>query len=56
MDLLTLTLEEEKETDLKLTQATEQDIMPAAMGDGTKDEETPKNRKGMDVAEPRPVT
>jgi ferritin-like metal-binding protein YciE len=30
--LLTATLEEEKETDLKLTQVTEQDIMPEALG------------------------
>src|SRR5580693_1450915 len=40
VDLLTLTLEEEKDTDRKLTEVTEQDIMPAAMRGGeTKDEE-----------------
>jgi ferritin-like metal-binding protein YciE len=32
VDLLTLTLEEEKQTDLKLTEVTEKNIMPAAMG------------------------
>src|SRR6201994_2988392 len=32
VDLLTLTLEEEKQTDLKLTEVTEQHIMAAAMG------------------------
>jgi ferritin-like metal-binding protein YciE len=32
VDLLTATLEEEKETDLKLTQVTEQDIVPEALG------------------------
>ena len=31
VDLLTATLEEEKQTDIKLTQVTEQHIMPAAM-------------------------
>jgi ferritin-like metal-binding protein YciE len=31
VDLLTLTLEEEKQTDLKLTKVTEQHIIPAAM-------------------------
>ena len=46
VDLLTLTLEEEKDTDRKLTEVTEQDIMPAAMGEGdTKDEEPPRNKK-----------
>src|SRR4051794_12246415 len=34
VDLLTATLEEEKQTDLKLTQVTEQDIMPDALGGG----------------------
>jgi ferritin-like metal-binding protein YciE len=34
VDLLMLTLEEEKQTDLKLTEVTEQQIMPAAMGGG----------------------
>src|ERR1700722_6748276 len=32
VDLLTLTLEEEKQTDLKLTEVTERHIMPAALG------------------------
>jgi ferritin-like metal-binding protein YciE len=46
VDLLTLTLEEEQGTDRKLTEVTEQDIMPAAMGEGeTKNEESPKNKK-----------
>ena len=46
VDLLTLTLEEEKDTDRKLTEVTEQDIMPAAMGESeTNDEERPKNKK-----------
>jgi ferritin-like metal-binding protein YciE len=46
VDLLTLTLEEEKDTNRKLTEVTEQDIMPAAMGEGeTKDEEPPRNKK-----------
>jgi ferritin-like metal-binding protein YciE len=34
VDLLSATLDEEKETDLKLTKVTEQHIMPAAMGKG----------------------
>lgn len=43
--LLTLTLEEEKQTDLKLTEVTEQHIMAAAM-DGTGEErEAPSSRK-----------
>jgi ferritin-like metal-binding protein YciE len=46
VDLLTLTLEEEKDTDRKLTEVTEQDIMPAAMGEGeTKDKEPTRNKK-----------
>jgi ferritin-like metal-binding protein YciE len=46
VDLLTLTLEEEKDTDRKLTEVTEQDIMPAAMHEGeTKDEEPSRNKK-----------
>jgi ferritin-like metal-binding protein YciE len=46
VDLLTLTLEEEKDTDRKLTEVTEQDIMPAAMGEGaSKDEEPTRNKK-----------
>src|ERR1700742_4673579 len=38
VDLLTLTLEEEKQTDLKLTEVTEQHIMPAAMSEGQADD------------------
>jgi ferritin-like metal-binding protein YciE len=46
VDLLTLTLEEEKDTDRKLTEVTEQDIMPAAMGEGeTKEEDPARNKK-----------
>jgi ferritin-like metal-binding protein YciE len=46
VDLLTLTLEEEKDTDRKLTEVTEQDIMPAAMRGGeTNDEEPSRNKK-----------
>jgi ferritin-like metal-binding protein YciE len=46
VDLLSLTLEEEKQTDLKLTEVTEQHIMPAALGDGqTKEEEESSGRK-----------
>jgi ferritin-like metal-binding protein YciE len=45
-DLLTLTLEEEKDTDRKLTEVTEQDIMPAAIGEGeTKGDEPSENKK-----------
>jgi ferritin-like metal-binding protein YciE len=39
VDLLTLTLEEEKQTDLKLTEVTEKNIMPAAMSTGEEHEE-----------------
>jgi ferritin-like metal-binding protein YciE len=46
VDLLSLTLEEEKQTDIKLTDVTEQHIMPAALGDGeTKGEELPGRKK-----------
>src|ERR1700722_17970806 len=46
VDLLTLTLEEEKQTDLKLTEVTEQHIMPAAMGeDDASDEQPPVRRR-----------
>ena len=47
VDLLTLTLEEEKQTDLKLTEVTEQHIMPAAMEgeEGEEQEEEPAGRK-----------
>src|ERR1700742_3691185 len=37
-DLLSQTLEEEKQTDLKLTEVTEQHIMPAAMSEGQADD------------------
>jgi hypothetical protein len=44
--LLTQTLEEEKDTDRKLTEVTEQAIMPAAMGKAeTKGEEASRGRK-----------
>jgi ferritin-like metal-binding protein YciE len=42
MDLLSLTLEEEKQTDHKLTETTEQHIMPAALGSVEKE---PSDRK-----------
>jgi ferritin-like metal-binding protein YciE len=46
VDLLSLTLEEEKQTDLKLTEVTEQHIMPAAMDAGeVNDEQPPVRRK-----------
>ena len=45
VDLLTLTLEEEKQTDLKLTEVTEQHIMPAAMGKDEVAREESSNRK-----------
>src|ERR1700742_1330499 len=44
VDLLTLTLEEEKQTDLKLTEVTKAHILPAAMGEEEKDDE-PSGRK-----------
>lgn len=43
--LLTETLEEEKQTDLKLTKVTQQQIMPAAMGGGDESGES-GSRKG----------
>src|ERR1700757_2080938 len=49
VDLLTLTLEEEKQTDLKLTEVTEQHIMPAAMSEGETGEE-PVGRKKTTAA------
>src|ERR1700744_1291824 len=49
VELLTLTLEEEKQTDLKLTEVTEQHIMPAAMGEDDTDEE-PTGRKKAPAA------
>jgi ferritin-like metal-binding protein YciE len=44
VELLTLTLEEEKQTDLKLTEVTEQHIMPGAMGERETSDE-PAGRK-----------
>ncbi len=46
VELLTLTLEEEKQTDLKLTEVTEQHIMPAAMGEDETGEEPAARKKG----------
>jgi ferritin-like metal-binding protein YciE len=46
VDLLSLTLEEEKQTDVKLTEVTEQHIMPAALGEGeTTDKEASSRKK-----------
>jgi ferritin-like metal-binding protein YciE len=46
VDLLSLTLEEEKQADLKLTEVTERHIMPAAMDAGeVKDEQPPVRKK-----------
>jgi ferritin-like metal-binding protein YciE len=45
VDLLSLTLEEEKQTDLKLTEVTEQHIMPAAMDAGEVRDDQPSARK-----------
>src|SRR6202020_2177492 len=44
VDLLTTTLEEEKQTDLKLTEVTQQAIMPAAMEDGAEEESTTRKK------------
>jgi len=48
--LLSETLEEEKMTDMKLTQVTQQSIMPEALGNesqaGDEEEEEPSGRKG----------
>jgi ferritin-like metal-binding protein YciE len=43
--LLSLTLEEEKQTDLKLTEVTEQHVMPAAMGSGADKDDEPSRKK-----------
>jgi ferritin-like metal-binding protein YciE len=43
--LLSATLEEEKQTDLKLTEVTAQHIMPAAMEAGQENEESPSRNK-----------
>ena len=45
VELLSATLDEEKQTDFKLTEVTEQHIMPAAM-EGKAEEEEPSGRKG----------
>jgi len=42
VDLLTATLEEEKQTDLKLTEVTQQEIMPAAMEEKAEESSTRK--------------
>src|SRR5512133_2004807 len=44
-DLLSQTLEEEQQTDLKLTEVTEQHIMPAALGSDQTTEKEPSDRK-----------
>jgi len=46
VDLLSATLEEEKQTDLKLTEITEQHIMAAAMGEGHEEEEPTRPKRG----------
>ncbi len=45
VQLLSLTLEEEKQTDLKLTEVTEQHVMPAAMGSGVDKDDEPSRKK-----------
>jgi len=44
VDLLTLTLDEEKQTDSQLTEVTELHIMPAALGSGELAEREPSDR------------
>ena len=44
VDLLTATLEEEKQTDLKLTEVTEEAIMPAAMEEGAEEESATRKK------------
>ena len=44
VNLLTATLEEEKQTDLKLTEVTEQAIMPAAMEEGAEEESSTRKK------------
>jgi ferritin-like metal-binding protein YciE len=44
VDLLTATLEEEKQTDLKLTEVAEQAIMPAAMKEGAEEESSARKK------------
>ena len=54
VDLLTATLEEEKQTDLKLTEVTEQHIMPAAMeGEEEGEEEEVESSSRKKEAAPR---
>jgi ferritin-like metal-binding protein YciE len=54
VDLLTATLEEEKQTDIKLTQVTEQHIMPAAMeGEEEGEEEEVESSSRKKEAAPR---
>ena len=47
--LLSLTLEEEKQTDLKLTEVTEQHVLPPAMGSGGDKDDEPSSRKKSSV-------
>jgi ferritin-like metal-binding protein YciE len=47
--LLSFTLEEEKQTDLKLTEVTEQHVLPAAMGSGGDKDDEPSSRKKSSV-------
>jgi hypothetical protein len=54
VDLLTATLEEEKQTDLKLTEVTEQAIMPAAMEEGAEEAPRVRSRAGQ-AAVPGPA-
>jgi hypothetical protein len=44
VDLLSLTLEEEKQTDSQLSEVTEQHIMPAALGSDETAEKEPSDR------------
>jgi len=44
-ELLMATLEEEKQTDLKLTEVTEQEIMPEALGEAGEKADEPSSRK-----------
>ena len=46
MELLSATLEEEKQTDLKLTEVTEQEIMPEAMAAGPESDSENEPKKG----------
>ena len=52
VDLLSLTLEEEKQTDRQLSEVTEQHIMPAAMSEDETGEE-PAGRKRAAAARPK---